>query len=83
MTSSFIAFSWRGKPIHDIHEWTKARGEKMVKVRATRTFPNIWTGKIEKTVSESEMPESFWEGHVRYDGRTSTHYEEIDRYDIL
>lgn len=90
----FELFTWRGKPIPDIHEWARMRGEKLVRYRATReTFsysvvtesPDgdvVITPRIEpflyEEVREGTMPESFW-GNLRMDNGWV--YKEVERFD--
>lgn len=54
---TFQHFTWRGKPILDIHEWARERGEQMVKY-------DIWDyppWSLEKVYSHTEeCPESFF-----------------------
>ena len=70
----FESYSYRGKPISDIKKWCKDRGERLVKYRASRNVPNIFSGKIDKEEKFGEMPESFWNTLWMGDG---WHYEEI------
>jgi hypothetical protein len=59
---NWLGFSWRGKRIDDIHKWAEERGERMVKVKETRTSP--YGVEIEVL----EMPESFANNMCVYEG---------------
>ncbi len=59
MASVYQLFTWKGKPINDIHEWAREHGEMMVQYRATRPAPTPWDHHF-KEVQIGEMPESFW-----------------------
>lgn len=54
------SYSWRGQPIYDIHEWTRERGEQMIRYRQKIYWPNgQWFWEY------GEMPEAFW-GNLRF-----------------
>jgi hypothetical protein len=53
-------FMWKGENIPDIEKWAEERGEKMVKYRRIRRYPNFYTGRMEQEVYEGSMPETFW-----------------------
>lgn len=69
-----MEFRWRGELIPDIEEWAASRGERMVKYKATRKVPNIFSGKMDTEVQYGEMPETFWRSLLIQHGWV---YEEI------
>ena len=72
-----MAYSWRGEPIADIKAWAKDRGEQMVRYRAERRVPNLFSGRMATEVEESIMPESFYDNMRWSDGWFAT---EIERF---
>jgi hypothetical protein len=57
-------FTWHGKPIYDIEEWAKERGEAMISYeekQETPYGPEFHYGK---------MPESFWNSLAWTGGRS-------------
>lgn len=54
-------FKWDGKviPPEEMEQWCKDHNTKLVKVRYTKTTPNIFSGKIDTHEKIIEMPEIF------------------------
>lgn len=63
-------FSWRGKPIKDIKEWCRQRGEQMVSYEE-------WVDWFGEKVffCHGEMPASFWDNM-----RFTSDYRNVRRY---